>query len=504
MWEIWWIRNRLNYLPFKEPLVWEPEKPIGDNETVSVKQDKKKLIDRIANALKNDTYALTRAMAALALGKTKNKNVVKYLKASLNDDKEFFVQNVVCLALGLLGDASAVEDLEKIIYSKDIITVTRAYAIIALGYIKDEKSVELLKKILVLKEGEKVEKDIICSALLSLGNLEDKNHIPLLEKFLNDASLEEAIRSYAALALGRIKNAEAIQILKKALKESEKEPKLRSSIIVAFGQIKSPETKDILVDVLTHDKVPAVRQFAAISLAQLGDKSVYKNLMDVVNGKEMVLGLKEFAIIALGILGDEKACDTIRELVIKKTPFVRPAAVIALGLLKDKKSVPLLIEILEKEELSDPTAWLYATQALGMIGDKTAIPALEKIYAKAQKDVAVAAAIYNNVTVSLTLLGKKQEVLEILHNQIANKELMPQFILRALHGIAYIGDKSSLEKLIDFYDAEQNPDVRQYAMFALGFILDPEKINPLYKVTSDTNYDIRLLVLDHVFTSKPD
>ncbi|MBI4833924.1 MAG: HEAT repeat domain-containing protein [Planctomycetes bacterium] len=504
MWEVWWIKNRLNYLPFKTPLVWDEEKPIGQDETIAVQQNKNKLIDRIAAVLKNDKVALTRAMAALALGKTKNRNVVKHLKESLENDKEFFVQNVVCLSLGLTGDPSAVEDLRKIIFTKKLISVTRAYAVLGLGYIKDNKSVETLKELLVLKDGEKIEKDIVCSALLSLGNLQEKAQIPLIEKILNNSKLEEDIRSYAALALGRMGDAEAIPLLNTALKDAHKTPKLRASITIAFGLIKSPEAKNTLIELLAKDKIPTVRQFAVISLAQLGDKSAYNIILDVVKGKEIVLGLKEFAIIALGILGEEKACDTLRELLTKKNTPARSATVIALGLLKDKKSVPLLLEILEKEEFTDPVSWLYACQALGMIGDESAINAVEKIYQKAQKELAVAANVYNNLTVSLAMLGKRQEILETLHNRINNKELMPQFVLHALHGIAYIGDKSSLEKVMDFYDGEQNPDMRQYAMFAIGFILDTEKINPLYKITADTNYDIRLAILDHVFTSKPD
>lgn len=495
-WEIWWIRNRLNYLPFKEPIVWDT---ISDGEETVAVQTHRKLLEGIADALKNDSNPAARAMAALAFGKFKHKSGIRYLKAALAD-KSFDVKNVVRLSLGLFQDASFVENFKEILFSKKESDITKAYAALALGYIKDKSSVETLQE--VFKE-KKVPKDIACATLVSLGNIGDKSVIPFLDKILNKPKGDVQIRAYAALALGKIKDPEAVEILRKSLKE--KNPDIRASIAIAFGMIKSPDTKDDLVALFKKDKNSRVRQFAAISLAQLGDKSVYATLYKTATSSRGSFDVKAFAILALGLLGEQKETNKfIKEIVIKKKPIIRPVAVLTLGLLKDKTAVPILLEILEKEQAIDPVSFLYAIQALGLIGDKEAIPALEKLYKKAQEDISMAAAVYNNLTVALTMLGKRKETLDILHKQLKEKKASEVILLRALHGTAYIGDKSSIDYLLDFYKDEKNLTLRMYAMFALGFVLDKDKINPLYKITADNNYYIWLNIMDHIYASKPD
>ncbi|MEK7449648.1 MAG: HEAT repeat domain-containing protein [Planctomycetota bacterium] len=521
-WEVWWTRNRLYYLPFKEPIDWEPPKtPSGDNdvknnnETIAVTaQSNKKIIDILANCLE-DNNAAVKANAVLALAKFRDAKGVEYIKKSLSltEKKYYDVRNVGILSLGIIGDPAYVKDIKDIIFNKDAYMITKAYGALALGYINDPSSIEALKEIYDPKN--KMEKEVRCSALLSLGNsgahyigTGDQSLIQFFDKIISNQKEDAQIRSYAVLALGRLKNDDTLPTLKKVV--ADKQVNVRLSAVIALGYLKSPEAKQELQTILAKDRDSNVKGLAAIALAKLDDKSAVPILIASI--KKGDFNLQGFSVLALGLLNsasvdklDEKSKDELRTILVKKTkPFSRGASALALGMAKDKKSVPDLINIVEKEEVSDPVTWSYAILALGMIGDQQAVPVLEKVFEKVQTRPDLADTAYNNLTVSLAMLGQRSKVLEIFYKKLTDKTLAPDMKMKILHGIGYIGDKTSIEPLAEFYKTEKNNDLRAYAVLALGFVLDRDKINPLYKITADSNYNIRLAIMDHIYYSKPD
>jgi HEAT repeat protein len=504
MWENWWTRNRLNYLPFKKPIDWNDKKNNNTDGTISVETNSlsKKALDVLIQALKEEENPIVRANIVLALGKYKNRTALGSLKEAFKNDESFDVRNVSGLALGIMGDEAAVGDLKEILLDEGdqkSQMISRAYAALSLGYIKTDASISALKE--VLKPERKAHKEIQCSAVISLGNLEDKSLIPFLGSILNDSARDEHVRAYAALALGRIKDSSALPELRKAL--SSNESSIRSSIVIAMGMIASPQAKNDLVNIIAKDKSTEVQAFAAISLAQLGDSSVCSTLATL--SKKADFNIEGMGVLALGILGDKSSVPELQKIVIKKTrPLSRGAAILALAFLKDKTIVPELIKIVKNEASSDKVTWAYAVLALGMLGDQKAIPALEDAFKLAQERIDLATSGYNNLTVALAMLGKQKEVLETLYSQLNDKMLHPQIRMRAICGIGYLGDKTSIEPLINFYKQEKNDDLRGYAVLALGFVLDKDKINPLYKITADNDFKITLLIIDHIFFSKPE
>ncbi len=91
-----------------------------------------------------------------------------------------------------------------------------------------------------------------------------------------------------------------------------------------------------------------------------------------------------------------------------------------------------------------------------------------------------------------------------LLKQINDKKALIQIKARALAGIGYIGGKDCIEPLVQYYKKEKNATMRAEAIFALGFIMDRQEIGSLYKITADNNFNIRLLIMDHIFVSRPD
>ncbi|MBI4833619.1 MAG: HEAT repeat domain-containing protein [Planctomycetes bacterium] len=503
MWENWWARNRLHYLPFKQPIKWNEEDQTQKDGTISVEMNSisKQALDNLIKCLKEDVSPFLRANAALALGKFKHKNAVAALKSAMLDDKTPDVRNVAALSLGIMGEESVVNDLKAILLNetdRKSQMISQAYAALALGYIKTEASINALKESLNLNK--KLHKEVQASAVLSLGNLQDKSLVEFIGKVLTNESYDEAVRSYAAIALGRIKDESVLPYLKKAM--NSRDISVRSGVAIALGLLELPKAKTDLLNLL-RDKSTEVQAFAAVALAQLGDNGVYNDLNALT--KKSDFNIEGMSFIALGLLGNKSALPDIQKIVVKKTkPLSRGAAILALGLMKDSTSVNILIDIVKKEVTSDPVSWDYAVLALGMIGDKKAIPALEEAFKKVQDRVDLAKVGYNNLTVALAMLGKRQEVLDTLYKKIEDKLTPTDIKSRALNGIAYIGDKGSIDHLVKYYDSEKNDELRFYSILAIGFILDKDTINPLYKITADMNFKVKMLIQDHIFFSKPD
>ncbi|MBI4834539.1 MAG: HEAT repeat domain-containing protein [Planctomycetes bacterium] len=506
MWENWWSRNRLYYLPFKNIIQWaddiNPKKMDDGTLNVEANPISKQSLEFLIKCLKENENPIIRANAALALGKYKHRGAVPALKDALKNDANFDVKNVSALALGIMGEESAITDLKAILFNETdekSQMISRAYAALALGYIKTEESINILKE--ALDPNKKLHKEIQCSSILSLGNIQNKSSVDFLGKILNDASYDEYVRSYAAVALGRLKDESALPYLIKSLQV--KESTIRSSIALAMGLIKSPKAKDELINLISKDKSTETKAFAVISLAQLGDNKAFDTIHNLT--KKPDFNIEGMAFLSLGLLGNKASIPELQKIVVKKTkPLSRGAAIIALGMMKDISSVNTLIEVVQKEINSDPVSWNYAVLALGMIGDQQAVPALEEAFKNAQQRVDMAKVGYNNLTISLAMLGKRNEVLEELYKRISDSKSLPQIKTRALHGIGYIGDKASIKQLMDFYVAEKNDDLRSYAILAMGFILDNERVNPLYKITADNNFVITMLILNHIFFSKPE
>ena len=502
-WEVWWTRNRLYYLPFKKPFAGIGEKTDTagkESRTVARRFDSQKAFDFLVKSLA-DKHPNVRATAAFALAKSGNKDAIPHIKKIFTGDKDFNAKNISGLSLAVLGDTGSIDSFKEIINDKKEYVVSKAYAALALGYLKDKKSVDILKETLDPKK--RLHKEIQCSALLALGNLRDESVVSFLEEIINDRRRHEDVRAYATLALGRINSEKVLKPLTKMA--SVRNPKIRASAAISLGLLKSPDAKTTLLKLLKKDKSTEVRSYAAIALAQSGIKDAAKTLTKIVRKRDF--NMQGFALLSLGILGDEKAAKNIRKSLGKKKKkgsFARDIAALSLGLLKDKESVPGLIAIVEKEKSFDSVARQYAILALGMIGDESAVPVLEKTFKAARSDTALANMAYNNLTVALSMLGKKKEVLNTLYEQLKDPATDQDMMLRVLNGIGYLGDESSIAPLIDYYGRVETDTLRMYAVMALGFVLDKNKISPLYKITADNNINIHLTVLDYILASRPD
>jgi len=151
-------------------------------------------LDELLDKLSSDSVPI-RYAAANKLGKLGDKGAVPYIIAALDDTNEKVKDNLI-FALGELGDISAVNVLAKIL-ATDKSDRLRKCAAKALGLIGSATATDDL--ISALGDDDfKVRK----SAARALGQIGDKRAIPALKKALDDP--DYTVTKYAEEALDRL------------------------------------------------------------------------------------------------------------------------------------------------------------------------------------------------------------------------------------------------------------------------------------------------------------
>ncbi len=192
------------------------------------------------------------------------------------------------------------------------------------------------------------------------------------------------VRMHVAKALGRIRNADAVVPLIPLLQDKVKAVREEAAAsLAAIGDAAIPS----LLKTLQHEDW-LVRLHAVESLGKAQSKRAVEPLLSVLfNDRDSAV--REDAVRALGEIGDPQAVEylftAMREL------GLRTLAVEALGRIGDPRAVPVLIDVLSgtsppqatrtvagcgdqwNEEVMTQSA---AARALGAIGDEKAIPSL--------------------------------------------------------------------------------------------------------------------------------
>ncbi|MFH1228566.1 MAG: HEAT repeat domain-containing protein [Planctomycetota bacterium] len=503
-WEVWWTLNREKFLNFRQPVEWERVAQEGGTKSVV----RSKVYDEIFNVMVESLQGKDMTLAwnaAIALGRSGRTDAIPYLEKAYLESKYILSRNYSLVSLGWLKDASVVEFLGKALSDNTAMDITRSHAAAGLGYINDPASVSTLKNALNDKNSQ-LNIDTTASVVFSLGMLQDKSAIPLLDNFLN-GKFDTQLRSYAALSLGHIGDNDALKKLKNAV--NDKDLNIRLSAAIALGLTGEPEAKNELISLL-QDKNESVRGMAAISLAQSTLKYPSKTPTPKAVGDHLLKLLQEskregqgLTIIALGILGETRAKPEFRKIMEdrKKSDFVKGAVAIALGLLKDKESLPVLTDLFAKRS-DDPILAPYLIMSIGMIGagtddpaNKKAIDALLPIWANADKNFSRVA--YTNLAVTLTMLGKRQEVLTQLvkHSAKGQNGTLRQY---ALHTLGLVADKESAQALVDACKDENDNSIKLYAVIGMGLILEKSPVPLIGYWTANNNTEVPTMISEHL------
>ncbi|MEW6026916.1 MAG: HEAT repeat domain-containing protein [Planctomycetota bacterium] len=489
-WEVWWTRNRFNYLKFRKTIEFIQKSNDG---YVNVAKEYDDIFNLFNKALQDkDLYV--RVAAAQGLSKMGDQKVNAVLKKAFYNESQLYVENNIVFAMGLMGDATNAVILKEIAVNKQETEINRAYATLGLGYVRNNPEVvKALKDI----AGSQDKPEVVASAALSLGNLKEVSAVPVLAKLIQSGVLyhgekhDRKVRCYAALGLGRIGTKDAVNELKKSLEDKDKD--VQECVAIALGATKLPEALNPLIQLLSSRDV-SVRGFAAVSLSQIPDKAVYPALLAAyINAKDpQVDGM---IVLAMGLSGDKRAVPELQKILNTKNkrPLLKGASAIALGLLKDTSSVQVISDLLEKS--NDPVLSAHLTLALGMIGDVKAVEVIKKKWEEVGKTSNIA---YTNMAVALTMLGAGEDaVLPVIRKHLDRKE-MTALRQHALHSAGLVGNKEIIGEIAKLYDEETNPQVRNYIITSLGFLVDVNETPLLTKVTADNDYNVFMWIMEHL------
>jgi HEAT repeat protein len=182
---------------------------------------------RVALPSLADPATIVRATAASALAALPAEESVPALVPLLSDKDEFLRQQV-CYALGATRSRMAVAPLVERL-TTDKFDSVRAAAVVALGQIGDESAVVSLAELLSGRSSSpaakkrKAEKNefVLRAAAKSLGEIRSRAGVPILiETLLNDKNAGD-VRREAARSLGLIGDAAAIPALRTAAMEAD-------------------------------------------------------------------------------------------------------------------------------------------------------------------------------------------------------------------------------------------------------------------------------------------
>ena len=333
---------------------------------------------------------------------------------------------------------------------------------------------------------------------------------------LNDINL-----SYAAAALGKIgqpglsgpDSREVLDALRDQLKKKNR--MTRYSTIIALGQI-GPQCSEKLQAECVSMLMQVIRSegkagfdtqsvnFALTSLGRIagvvaGDdgkggcpasvrEKAMGQLMETFQGKSQT---RPFAALGLGLLARDlpepekvRISETIRNTLAKTSGDVeaRGALVISLGLLKDIQSTRILLPMLE-DRGEDRRLRGTAAIALGLIGERGSLEAVRNALKEKEDRV-----LRVDAAIAAGLLRDNEAVPALVETLGDAKS--SQFILGSVAtALGQIGDERALDPLTQILGDEQFPDLtRALAAVALGQIGDKTDVPVMSRISKDVNY----------------
>ena len=319
------------------------------------------------------------------------------------------------------------------------------------------------------------------------------------------AEQDPSVRSLAATALGQLHDSRAIAPLIACMVElSGKDPtdeensagvNVHDSVRAALAGLGEPAIKPLMA--CLKDKNAHVQEDAADVLNKLhylpSDTEGKAAFFVLLQSWDQLVGLgapavaplldclkdedasrRQGAADALGQLGDKRAVDPLIACLQDDNADVKKNAARALGNLGDKRAVEPLINNF-KNEITETK--LVVAEALGLLGNSEAVPPL------------VAALKDDDAGLRLTCA----QALDKLHYQPEKIEdnVVYLIALQAWDKVAKVG-APALGPLSDCL-SDQNPDVQQGAIEALGNLGDKRAITPLSNALPDWNLNASLV-----------
>ena len=320
-----------------------------------------KVLQTLLLLLQDEKWQL-RELSARALGKSRDRRVVRPLIQLLKDDDDDVRQTAI-EALAKLGVTQANRQLFSILRNED--DAVRTSAARALAVLGNKRQV--IKELLPLLKDDDWE--VRQSAVEALGQLKAASAMESLLETLRDADYD--VRQSAVTVLGTLGNSRAIEPLLRSLRDQNEN--VRNSAAQAILRITGTGSSAVLTRAL-EGKSRLVRQRASEALGQAGDQRALTQLLRALRYKDPEA--RRNAAKGIGAVCDSRGVKPLVKALRDSDSGVRQNAARALGQIGHKDAVVPLLRTLND---SDHNVITTAVDALAGLGQSArAIKALIK------------------------------------------------------------------------------------------------------------------------------
>lgn len=471
--------------------------------------DRKRVVEALRAACASD-YGPERAAVLMALAKSGDPTVAPLLRAGV-DDANLETRRAALLALGVLGDAGAIDVLDATLDAKKTEGDLRFAAALALGLLRapdveaggaspargrfelrlDAKAfaaadprtqqgialgaglsgdVALAAPLAKLLKSKTVKKNSSVRAflLLGIGKLRDRVHSDTLFHALTDDDVN--VRRSAILAVGSMYsgtgNAEAARRLTK-LESRENDAVATNFANLALGFVGGPDAQRTLAIRTFGERRSGVDPTTLAPRISLGTRS-----------RVPISGL------ALGIArGTDYRPYFERTFKEERDQRAKAAFGLGLGMLGHPDSAKVLLAAFK--DTADLRLRTYLALALGFVKATDAKPLLQEIVVAGSDDELVPACA--QALAAIDPLNARQLLIERLARETsaAARSL-------TLYSLGLVGDQAALDPVLAVLanrDGEQ-AQVRTYAAIALGMIVDVDRPKRLADVSALFNFTL--------------
>ncbi len=331
------------------------------------------------------------AITALGLLDTKEKRgtIVRFLVERLaKAEIDPYIRSFIPIALGRLGDSSAIETILTAFKEKDQHDCVRQSCAIALGVlatVDDKEVVELLES--YIREGRDVQtRHFTFIALAQIGARDQEYcanadaHKDLQRFFVSEIERPSRMDHLSWSCLAASIHAMAHQplqggVIKRICNRFDdvKNPSDKGAMAISLGLLNAQGSAQRLFDELKETRDKTLQGYLCVSLGLMNWTAAAETIRDFVS-TETVFFLQLQASVALGLMGDRDAVGLLVASLEKGGSLnIISSAARALGQIGDQRAVAPLKNILENPKAHNLSK-AFAVVALGLVGERTVLP----------------------------------------------------------------------------------------------------------------------------------
>jgi HEAT repeat protein len=509
-WEIWWARNRYEFLKFPNSgddtrFTFTPSIRSSGNPSVrtsgtipaGMTQLRNRSVGVIRRFLRDDSAQVRRA-AMLSLGRLNDEVSFPRTLEMLKDGNQD-VRYAAVLALGLsqggkaryalLNLAKGTAYAEKLVGKAAIPPGMQSFAGVALALAKCMGGGAVLQG---LADDPACDDEVRAMALEGLGLIADVESVRFLISFSRNPKTDYRLVSTAVTALGKAGNPLALSRLMECL--SAKEMAVRQSAALSLGTV-APRGDAAIVNKLfrcfsrTTDR--CLKGFSLLSIGRIGGYEATKKLKLVL--KRGTSADLPWAALGLGIAcyndrNEEVPRSILEKLVRNHNRSTQGALAIALGLARHVDAIPRLEKMLAEGD--DPYCRGYCAMALGMIGDPSVVPALRE--ALAEKNLPQ---VSTQAAIALCLLNDRDSVDELTDMLFHSNSKGVKAI--ATRGLVVMGDVNVVETLLDFITTKRSDeDTYMFVIDLISKLIVGQKVPYLDRIAAGSNHTAEFPIVE--------